>query len=191
MINWPTVISPVAMLLALTVQAQAGSQPAPPELPRVEAPLTAAPESEKDDKLRPVPFDAPPKTVKRHRRIRTTVADLRDPFVKPSRLSKKYRKGVTALLLPDLKDPFRATTRVQPKNWKVPRVPGDIRDPFSPALRKRIRKVPLGDCRPKQTDDGVVIQRPSALKKPKSDKKKSSNCVQMVPKDLRDPFAVR
>lgn len=181
------------MLLAFAVQAEAGAQPAPPELPRVEAPLTAAPEDGKEDKLRPVPFDAPPsnKKVKRHRRIRTTVADLRDPFVKPSRLSKKYRKGATALLLPDLKDPFRATTRVQPKNWKVPRVPGDIRDPFSPSLRKRVRKVPLSDCRPKQTDDGVVIQRPSSLKKPKSDEKKSSNCVQMVPKDLRDPFAAR
>jgi hypothetical protein len=121
------------------------------------------------------------------------MADLRDPFVQPAR-ARKYRKITTArLLLPDLKDPFHTRARVQPKNWKVPRVPGDIRDPFASSRRKRsLRKVPVGRCdQPRTTNDGIEIQRPSALKKKDAGKKPRTNCIQMVPKDLRDPFAAR
>ncbi len=97
------------------------------------------------------------------------------------------------LMLPDLKDPFRATARIQPKNWRVPRVPGDIRDPFSPALRERsLRKVTLPGCEPKTTHDGVVIQRPSTLQDKDSARAEANDeCIRVVPKDLRDPFSKR
>ena len=125
-----------------------------------------------------------------------TMADLRDPFVRPSRLPVKRRTGARAgLLFPDLKDPFRITAHVQPKNWKVPAVPGDIRDPFAPSLRTaRRHKVPTGRCeQPRETDDGVLIQRPSALGKDVKNKGKDRRwgCGRMVPEDLRDPFRRR
>jgi hypothetical protein len=193
------VLAPFGLLLTVALAAAGQSQP-PPELPRVDPPPLSQGDGEQgDDNLRPVPFPAEGESVPpppaRHRRIHTTIADLRDPFAQQKGYRVKRRRGVPVrLLLPDLKDPFRATARVQPKNWRVPRVPGDIRDPFSPALRKRsLRKVSLPGCEPRTTDDGVLIQRPSALEKEKSKRAETSDdeCIRVVPKDLRDPFAKR
>jgi hypothetical protein len=182
---------PPALLLWLG--ASAASPAPPPDLPRVEPPPVVR-AADDEARLRPVPFPRegePQVASPRPRRVRTTLADLRDPFAQPSRLPLKYRKGAPlALLLPDLKDPFRASARVQPKNWKVPRVPGDIRDPFSPALGERRIRAIHGRCgATRHTDDGVVIQRPSALEKARP--ASGSTCADAVPNDLRDPFAAR
>jgi hypothetical protein len=191
------VLASLGLLLCLRLPASALTQP-PPELPQVDPPPLGQPSDEKADaKLRPVPFppegQSLPEPPQRRRRIQTTMADLRDPFAQPKGYRVK-RRGSAQLLLPDLKDPFRATARAQPKNWRVPRVPGDIRDPFSPSLRERsLRKVSLPGCEPKTTDDGVMIQRPSALKTEQSKRAPAQDdgCIRTVPKDLRDPFSNR
>ncbi len=74
----------------------------------------------------------------------------------------------------------------------MPPVPGDIRNPFAPSLHeRRLRQAPKTTCKPRTTEDGVVIQRPSTLEKDERRAKAHEHCAAKGDDNLRNPFRRR
>lgn len=137
--------------------------------------------------LRPVPFPleqtrgaAPPPVRTDAQRARRSIVDLRDPFDRPPTkpLTQQQRNAAAArLLMPDLKDPFSPSVRKVRSQTLDVHIPNDIRDPF--------RERPHGDGPRKPmcletTADGTVVQTPG--NKPRTKQCEASAI------DLRDPF---
>lgn len=127
----------------------------PPALPSdietVEFPLDASTRAE------PLPrMDAPP--TSRPPSERRSIVDLRDPFNRPplrSRSEGQHALAQQRLLMPDLKDPFaEGTRRVRSRTLDL-RVPSDLRDPFRDGLGRQR----AGACE-RTTGDGTVVQAP-------------------------------
>lgn len=124
------------------------------------------------------------------RQQRRSIVDLRDPFNRPpprNRPRGERAQAASRLLLPDLKDPFSPELRRVRSKTLDAHIPNDIRDPFRSRPRPDTPRPPCV----RTTEDGTEVQAPRQGKdKAKSKAKQSGKPPPCRSSriDLRDPF---